>query len=194
MVPAISENSQERGVFTVLGTFTGTIGWNGLTIIVVPITTYFTYLATGKHEQGNAGWLAFAIIISLLAVLCALATTWGTKEKNNIIRDSANKEKTSIKDVFVGIAKNDQMLWTSLAYLSVFSCLMLRLTVFCSITLNLCLISQTNSGLLGVVATIVSFFTAPLYGILNKFIPRKVLYSDWANRYDLLLRYLLNST
>lgn len=42
MVPAISESSAERSVFTVWGSFTGTIGWNGLTIIVVPITTYFT--------------------------------------------------------------------------------------------------------------------------------------------------------
>ena len=176
MVPAISENSQERGVFTVLGTFTGTIGWNGLTIIVVPITTYFTYLATGKHEQGNAGWLAFAIIISLLAVLCALATTWGTKEKNNIIRDSANKEKTSIKDVFVGIAKNDQMLWTSLAYL-MYSVAYVATNGVLFYYFKFVLDKPNQFWIAGVVATIVSFFTAPLYGILNKFIPRKVLYS-----------------
>lgn len=176
MVLAISENSQERGVFTVLGTFTGTIGWNGLTIIVVPITTYFTCLATGKHDQGNAGWLAFAIIIALLAVLCALATAWGTKEKNNIIRDSANKEKTSIKDVFVGIAKNDQMLWTSLAYL-MYSVAYVATNGVLFYYFKFVLDKPNQFWIAGVVATIVSFFTAPLYGIMNKFIPRKVLYS-----------------
>ncbi|MCH7260711.1 MFS transporter, partial [Lactiplantibacillus sp. ME-2] len=43
MVPAISEDSHARGIFTALGSFTGTIGWNGLTMVVVPITTYFTF-------------------------------------------------------------------------------------------------------------------------------------------------------
>lgn len=56
MVPAISEDSKERGVLTSFGSFTGSIGWNGLTIIVVPVTTFFTFLATGKHEQGPQGW------------------------------------------------------------------------------------------------------------------------------------------
>jgi lactose/raffinose/galactose permease len=55
MVPAISEDSKERGIFTSLGSFTGSIGWNGLTMIVVPVTTYFTFIATGKHEQGPSG-------------------------------------------------------------------------------------------------------------------------------------------
>mgnify|MGYP002230031084 CR=1 FL=1 len=46
MVPALSEDSHERSIYTSLGAFAGTIGWNGLTIIVVPIVTTFTYLAT----------------------------------------------------------------------------------------------------------------------------------------------------
>ncbi len=50
MVPALSEDSEERGVYTALGAFAGTLGWNGLTIIVVPIVTTFTYLATGQHR------------------------------------------------------------------------------------------------------------------------------------------------
>ncbi|OJI11477.1 hypothetical protein BJI45_01980 [Limosilactobacillus reuteri] len=56
MVPALSEDSEERGVYTALGAFAGTLGWNGLTIIVVPIVTTFTYLATGHHRQGPS-WL-----------------------------------------------------------------------------------------------------------------------------------------
>lgn len=116
MVPAISEDSKERGVLTSFGSFTGSIGWNGLTIIVVPVTTFFTFLATGKHEQGPQGWLAFAIIIAILAVLSALAVASGTTEKTNVLREAAN-EKTTIKDVFLGIIHNDQMLWISLAYL-----------------------------------------------------------------------------
>ncbi|WP_257607562.1 PTS sugar transporter subunit IIA [Weissella sagaensis] len=176
MVPAISESSSERSVFTVWGSFTGTIGWNGLTIIVVPITTYFTYLATGKHEQGSAGWLAVAVIISIIAILSAAATAWGTKEKNNVIRESANKEKTSIKDVFLGIAHNDQMLWTSLSYL-LYSVAYVATNGVLFYYFKYVLDKPNQFWIAGVVATIVSFFTAPLFGMLNKFVTRKVLFS-----------------
>lgn len=60
MVPALSEDSHERGIYTSLGAFSGAIGWNGLAIIVVPLVTGVTYAVTGKHEEGAPGWLAFA--------------------------------------------------------------------------------------------------------------------------------------
>lgn len=55
MVPALSEDSDERGIYTSLGAFAGTISWNGLSIIVVPVVTYFTYLATSNHNEGPQG-------------------------------------------------------------------------------------------------------------------------------------------
>lgn len=56
MVPALSEDSHARGSYTALGTFSGAIGWNGLTIIVVPPVTGVTYAMTGKHEE-RGSWL-----------------------------------------------------------------------------------------------------------------------------------------
>lgn len=61
MVPALSEDSHARGIYTALGTFLGTIGWNGLTIIVVPLVTGVTYAMTDKHEEGAPGWFAFLV-------------------------------------------------------------------------------------------------------------------------------------
>ncbi|VDG33587.1 phosphotransferase enzyme IIA component [Lactobacillus sp.] [Lactiplantibacillus mudanjiangensis] len=175
MVPAISEDSHARGIFTSLGSFTGSIGWNGLTMVVVPITTYFTFVATGKHTQGPQGWLAFAIIVGVVAVLSALCVAFGTTEKNNAIRQAAN-EKTSIKDVFVGIAKNDQILWISLAYL-MYS---LAYVVTNGVLFYLFKFVVGKPGefwIAGAVATVIGFGTAPLYPILNRFIPRKVLFA-----------------
>ena len=74
MVPALSEDSHERSIYTSLGAFAGTIGWNGLTIIVVPIVTTFTYLATGHRTEGPAGWFAFA---AYLMYSCAYVVTNG---------------------------------------------------------------------------------------------------------------------
>jgi lactose/raffinose/galactose permease len=187
MVPAISADSRERGIFTSLGSFTGSIGWNGLTMMVVPVVTYFTYISTGKHEQGPQGWLAFAIIISIVALLSALAVAFGTKEKHNVIREAAN-EKTSIKDVFVGIAKNDQILWTSLAYL-MYSIAYVTTNGVLFYLFKFVIGRPDEYWIAGAVATIVGFCTAPLYPLLNKFITRKVLFS--IGQVSMILSYVL---
>ncbi|AVK61346.1 phosphotransferase enzyme IIA component [Lactobacillus sp. CBA3605] len=187
MVPAISEDSHARGIFTALGSFTGSIGWNGLTMVVVPITTYFTFVATGKHTQGPQGWLAFAIIVAIVAVLSSLAVAFGTTEKNNVIRQAA-KQKTSIKDVFVGIAKNDQILWISLSYL-LYS-LAYVVTNGVLFYLFKFVIGQPGEfWIAGAVATVVGFGTAPLYPILNRFIPRKILFA--VGQVAMILSYVI---
>ena len=176
MVPALSEDSRERGVYTSLGNFTGTIGWNGLTIIVVPLVTYFTFKATGKQEEGPSGWLAFAVIISLLTIVCMFITAIGTQEKDNLIRRAANKKKTSIKDVLLALAHNDQILWASLGYF-LFSLANVITNGVLFYFFKFILDKPESYSLVGVVATIVSFCTSPLYPILNKFIPRKWLFT-----------------
>ena len=176
MVPALSEDSKERGLYTALGTLTGSIGWNGLTIIVVPVVTYFTYLSTGKHTQGAPGWLAFAIIISALAVLCAFIVAWGTEEKDNLIRRSAAKQKTTIKDVFVGLAKNDQILWASLAYF-MFSLANVVTNGVLYYFFKFVLGKPESFSIAGLIAIVIGFMTSPLYPILNRFIPRRWLFS-----------------
>lgn len=187
MVPALSEDSHERGIYTSLGAFTGTIGWNGLTIIIIPIVTYFTYLSTGKSYQGAPGWVAFSIIISLIAILCALSVAFGTKEKNNIIRTSA-KKKTTIKDVFSALAHNDQILWTSLAYfLYSFAYVVTNGVLF---YLFKYVVGKPNEyWLVGIIATIIGFCTSPIYPILNKFISRKVLFA--VGQISMIAAYLI---
>ena len=187
MVPALSEDSHERGIYTSLGAFSGAIGWNGLAIIVVPLVTGVTYAVTGKHEEGAPGWLAFAAVISALSIVCAIIVCLGTKEKHNLIRNSA-KQKTTLPQVFSAIFHNDQILWPSLAYL-VFS---LANTI-------------TNGGLfylykfvigkpgefwvVGLAATIVGFCVSPLFPVLNKYIPRKWLFV--AGQTCMICAYLL---
>jgi lactose/raffinose/galactose permease len=186
MVPAISEDSKERGIFTSLGSFTGSIGWNGLTMIVVPVTTFFTFISTGKHEQGPSGWLGFSIVVSVVAILSALAVAFGTKEKDNLIRNAATK-KTSIKDVFSGIVHNDQILWISLSYL-MYSLAYVVTNGVLFYFFKFILGKPNEFWIAGAVATIIGFSTAPLYPILNKFITRKVLFS--IGQVAMILSYL----
>ena len=186
MVPAISEDSKERGIFTSLGSFTGSIGWNGLTMIVVPVTTYFTFIATGKHEQGPSGWFGFSIIVSIVAVLSALAVAFGTKEKDNLIRNAATKE-TGIKDVFSGIIHNDQILWISLAYL-MYSLANVVTNGVLFYFFKFVLGKPNEFWIAGAIATVIGFSTAPMYPVLNKFITRKVLFS--IGQMAMILSYL----
>lgn len=182
----MSEDSKERGIFTSLGSFTGSIGWNGLTMIVVPVTTFFTFISTGKHEQGASGWLGFSIVVSIVAILSALAVAFGTKEKDNIIRNAATKKNT-IKDVFSGIFHNDQILWISLAYL-MYSLAYVVTNGVLFYFFKYVLDKPNEFWLAGAVATIIGFSTAPLYPVLNRFITRKILFS--IGQFAMILSYV----
>lgn len=187
MVPALSEDSHERGIYTSLGAFSGAIGWNGLAIIVVPLVTGVTYAVTGKHEEGAPGWLAFAAVISALAIVCAIIVCLGTKEKHNLIRNSA-KQKTTLPQVFSAIFHNDQILWPSLAYL-VFS---LANTINNGVLFYLYKFVIGKPGefwVVGLAATIVGFCVSPLFPVLNKYIPRKWLFV--AGQTCMICAYLL---
>lgn len=175
MIPALSEDSHERSIYTSLGAFAGAIGWNGLTIIVVPIVTTFTYLATGHRNEGPAGWFAFAAIVTVLALLSALAVCLGTKENDNIIRQSA-KQKTSIKDVFSAIFHNDQIMWPALAYL-MYSCAYVITNGVLFYLYKFVIGQPDHFWVVGVIATIVGFFVSPLFPIFNKYVPRKWLFT-----------------
>ena len=65
MIPALSNDSHERSTYTALGSFGGSIGYNGLTIIVIPIVTYFSFVFTGNRTESQSGWTCFAIIVAL---------------------------------------------------------------------------------------------------------------------------------
>ncbi|MPW15226.1 PTS sugar transporter subunit IIA [Lactobacillus helveticus] len=187
MVPALSEDSHARGIYTSLGAFSGAIGWNGLAIIVVPLVTAVTYAVTGKHEEGAPGWFAFAAVISALAIICALIVCFGTKEKHNIIRNSA-KQKTTLRQVFGAIFHNDQILWPSLAYLLYsLACVITNGVLFYMYKF---VIGKPNDfWVVGLIATIIGFCISPSFPVLNKYIPRKWLFI--AGQTCMVLAYVL---
>ncbi len=76
MIPALSSDSHERSVYTSLGTLTGSLGYNGITVVVIPIVSYFTFKFTGEQGEGQPGWTAFAIIVALLGQLLWTALSY----------------------------------------------------------------------------------------------------------------------
>ena len=117
MIPALSSDSHERSTYTALGSFGGSIGYNGLTIVVIPIVTYFSYVFTGKHVgKPKSGWTCFAIIVAILGVLTVCSVAFGTKESTSTLRAKAEDNGGPLA-AFKALAQNDQLLWVALCYL-----------------------------------------------------------------------------
>ena len=112
MIPSISSDSHQRGIYTAAGTFTGSLGYNGLTIAVMPIVTFFSFDA---GQQNQNGWTAFIIIVALLGTLTALSVVFGVKEKQSTLRTKAQENGNPI-EAFRALIHNDQLMWTALSY------------------------------------------------------------------------------
>ncbi|MQM78461.1 PTS sugar transporter subunit IIA [Lentilactobacillus buchneri] len=186
MVPALTEDSHERSLFTAAANFAG-FGQNIVTIIIVPVVTYVTFFFTGKHNEGQPGWTAFGILIAVVGIICSLVVALGTHEKQNALR-AVTKKKTSLKEMFWALAHNDQMLWTAFPYLiygfgnAATAGLMFYLFKYVMDKPGLFWIT-------GLIPTIAGFFTSPLYPIINKWVTRKTIYA--VNMCSMILAYIL---
>ena len=174
MIPALSSDSHERSTYTALGSFTGSIGYNGITIFVIPIVTYFSWVFTGEHAESQSGWTCFGIIVGLLGLLTAWTVAFGTKENESALRSKAQKNGNPI-EAFKAIFQNDQLLWVALSYL-LYAIANVATTGVLIFLFKFILDNQAAYSLTGVIALVAGLVMAPLYPILNKRIPRRYLY------------------
>ena len=174
MIPALSSDSHERSTYTALGTFTGSIGYNGITVIVIPIVSYFTWTFTGAKGQGQAGWTSFGFIVALLGLITAWTVAFGTKESTSALRAKAQKNGNPF-EAFKALFQNDQLLWVALSYL-LYAIANVATTGVLIFLFKFILDNQAAYSLTGVIALVAGFVMAPLYPILNKRIPRRYLY------------------
>ena len=174
MIPALSSDSHERSTYTALGSFGGSIGYNGLTIVVIPIVTYFSYIFTGKHQESQSGWTCFAIIVAILGVLTVCSVAFGTKESTSTLRAKAEDNGGPLA-AFKALAQNDQLLWVALSYL-LYAIANVATTGVLLFLFKFVLDNQAAYSMTGVIALVAGLIMAPLYPILNRRIPRRVLY------------------
>ena len=174
MIPALSSDSHERSTYTALGSFGGSIGYNGLTIVVIPIVTYFSYIFTGKHQESQSGWTCFAIIVAILGVLTVCSVAFGTKESTSTLRAKAEDNGGPLA-AFKALAQNDQLLWVALSYL-LYAIANVATTGVLLFLFKFVLDNQAAFSATGVIALVAGLIMAPLYPILNKRIPRRYLY------------------
>ena len=174
MIPALSSDSHERSTYTALGTFTGSIGYNGITVIVIPIVSYFTWTFTGAKGQGQAGWTSFGFIVALLGLITAWTVAFGTKESTSALRAKAQKNGNPF-EAFKALFQNDQLLWVALSYL-LYAIANVATTGVLLFLFKFVLDNQAAYSATGVIALVAGLIMAPLYPSLNKRIPRRYLY------------------
>ncbi|MDN6900540.1 MFS transporter [Oenococcus sicerae] len=113
MIPALTFDSQEREKTATFARVGSTVGANIVGVVVMPLVLFFS-INNNNGEGDNRGWFAFALIIGIISWVSAIAVGLGTKEVDSDLRKNA--EKTSIKDVFRVLTRNDQLMWMSLSY------------------------------------------------------------------------------
>ncbi len=173
MIPALSTDSHERGVFTALGMFTGSVGYNGIMVVVIPIVSFFSALFSSV-EQSQAGWTAFGAFIAILGIVTALAVAFGTTEQESALRAKAEKN-TNPFQAFGAIARNDQLLWVALSYL-LYTVANVATTGFMLYLFKFVLQMPGKYSVVGVVAFVAGLATTPLYPLINRKVQRRYLY------------------
>ena len=171
MIPAISSDSRERSVFTALGTLTGSIGYNGITIVVVPIVAFFSFAGGAQNQRG---WTAFGVIVALLGLLTAWTVAFGTKENESELRSKAQKAGGPLQ-AFKAIAQNDQLLWVALSYLA-YAVANVATTGVMFYLFKYVLGRPEMFSVVGVISVVGGLVVSTLFPILNRFIPRRWLF------------------
>ena len=174
MIPALSSDSHERSTYTALGSFTGSIGYNGITVVVIPIVTYFSWVFTGELAESQSGWTCFAIIVAILGILTVCSVAFGTKESTTTLRAKAEDNGGPLQ-AFKALAQNDQLLWVALSYL-LYAIANVATTGVLMYLFKYILDNTAAYSIVGVIPVITGLVMAPLYPILNKRIPRRYLY------------------
>ena len=173
MIPAISTESKEREKLATFARLGSSLGANGTTLAVVPLVTFITFLVTGKHEQGAAGWFWFAVIAAVIAGGTAIITAIFTKENDSIIRQQ--QEKASVKDIFKAVVKNDQLMWVSLAYIA-YAIANVATTAVLFYFFKYVLGAPQEFWIVGLVAAILGLIAVPLFPLFTKLFTRRYVY------------------
>ncbi|CAH0415864.1 Lactose permease [Periweissella fabaria] len=173
MIPALSTDTKEREKLGTFARFGSSLGANGTTMLVVPITTTITLWLTGKNEQGAVGWFWFAVIVAVISAGTAIITALTTHENMSIIRQQT--QKAQLRDIFKALAKNDQLLWLGLSYIA-YAIANVATTGVLLLFYKFVLGRADLFVVVGVIATVTGLIAVPLFPVLTKIMSRRLIY------------------
>ena len=108
MLPSLSTNQKKREDIGAFARICASIGMFAVVVGILPATKALGDMF-GDVKQG---WLVFAIVVAGLMIAFQMVTIIGVKENKGYFKE---EEKTSLKEMFQVIAKNDQLLWVAIS-------------------------------------------------------------------------------
>ena len=108
MLPALSLDQKEREKTGAFARICGNIGMYAVVVGILPLTGMLTQ-ALGS---ARSAWFYFALAAALMMLLFQMFTLFGVREQQRSFRQ---EEKTSLRELFTVILRNDQLLITTLS-------------------------------------------------------------------------------
>ena len=122
MMPSLSTSQTQREKIGSFARICANIGLFTMVVAVVPITNKLSEI-TGSAQKG---WFILALIVAVLMMAFMAITIFGVKENKSAFKE---EEKTSLREMFNVIFKNDQLLWVAVS-MSLFMIGYMTTTVF----------------------------------------------------------------
>ena len=113
MIPSLSVNQKVREKITAFARICANVGMFAVMVAWEPITNSFSQPGSPFEANPAQGWFYFAGVVTVLMILFQLFTILGVKEKRDLI--TKKEERTTVKEMWAALVKNDQLLWTTLA-------------------------------------------------------------------------------
>ena len=108
MMPSLSTNQTQREKIGSFARICANIGLFTMVVAIVPVTNKLGEMAGSPQK----GWFILAIIVAVLMLAFLSITVLGVKENKAAFKE---EEKTSLKEMFNAVFKNDQLLWVAVS-------------------------------------------------------------------------------
>lgn len=109
MLPALTLNQKKRER---MGAFARICANIGMFIVMVGYMPILSMMGSTEDKPNPQVWFIFAVAVTVLMLLFQLFTLIGVKEKREQFKP---EKKTTIRQMFTVLFKNDQLMWTTVA-------------------------------------------------------------------------------
>ena len=164
MLPSLSVDQKVRENMGAFARICANIGMFAIMVGWEPIT----------RSLGNTpkAWFLVALTVTVLMLLFQLFTLLGVKEKTTMFKE---EEKTSLRDMWVVIGKNDQLLWTALS-MSLFTIGYMTTTTFSIYYMQYVFGNKDMYAVLAAVVGVAQLSALTVFPFFSKRLPREKLY------------------
>ncbi len=108
MLPSLTIDMKQREKMGAFAKICANIGMFTIVVSILPITSKLGSI----FNNAKTGWFVFALAIAVLLIAFQCITLFGVKETKGFFKE---EDKTTLKDMFSVIFKNDQLLYTAVS-------------------------------------------------------------------------------